>query len=110
MQPQCIQLSRTRGWRKPDNAVVVARPTKWGNPWVVTLSRSVARAVALHRAWLLGELSDRDIAGTHIVATLNNRRQTVLAALPTLRGKDLACWCTPGEPCHGDVLLELANR
>jgi hypothetical protein len=26
-----------------------------------------------------------------------------------LRGKDLACWCKPGEPCHADVLLELAN-
>jgi hypothetical protein len=26
-----------------------------------------------------------------------------------LRGRDLACWCAP-EPCHGDVLLRLANR
>jgi hypothetical protein len=26
-----------------------------------------------------------------------------------LRGKNLACWCKPGEPCHADVLLELAN-
>ena len=30
-------------------------------------------------------------------------------ALPELRGKDLACWCKEGEPCHADVLLELAN-
>lgn len=27
-----------------------------------------------------------------------------------LRGKDLACWCKPGAPCHADVLLEIANR
>lgn len=27
-----------------------------------------------------------------------------------LRGKNLACWCPPGVPCHADVLLELANR
>jgi hypothetical protein len=27
-----------------------------------------------------------------------------------LRGKDLACWCKLDEPCHADVLLELANR
>lgn len=27
-----------------------------------------------------------------------------------LAGKNLACWCKPGEPCHADVLLELANR
>jgi hypothetical protein len=26
-----------------------------------------------------------------------------------LRGKNLACWCKLGEPCHADVLLELAN-
>ncbi len=27
-----------------------------------------------------------------------------------LVGRDLACWCKPGDPCHADVLLELANR
>ncbi len=27
-----------------------------------------------------------------------------------LRGKDLACWCPIGAPCHADVLLELANQ
>lgn len=26
-----------------------------------------------------------------------------------LRGKNLACFCKLGEPCHADVLLELAN-
>lgn len=26
-----------------------------------------------------------------------------------LRGKNLACWCPIGAPCHADVLLELAN-
>src|SRR5215831_6014372 len=35
-------------------------------------------------------------------------RHELMAALPELRGKDLACWCSP-EPCHGEVLLELAN-
>ena len=25
--------------------------------------------------------------------------------LPELRGKNLACWCKPGHPCHADVLL-----
>jgi hypothetical protein len=31
-----------------------------------------------------------------------------MAALPELRGKDLARWCVP-KPCHRDVLLRLAN-
>ena len=26
-----------------------------------------------------------------------------------LRGKNLACWCAQGQPCHADVLLEIAN-
>ena len=39
----------------------------------------------------------------------------VLDALPSLRGKNLACWCAlpkKGDPdnCHAALLLELANR
>lgn len=29
--------------------------------------------------------------------------------LAPLRGRDLACFCPIGLPCHADVLLELAN-
>jgi hypothetical protein len=27
-----------------------------------------------------------------------------------LAGRDLACWCPAHEPCHADVLLEVANQ
>ena len=27
-----------------------------------------------------------------------------------LRGKNLACFCPLDQPCHADVLLELANK
>ena len=40
----------------------------------------------------------------------DERRRAILKDLPTLRGKNLACWCKPDAPCHADVLLELANR
>ena len=30
--------------------------------------------------------------------------------LHELKGKNLACWCKPGEPCHADVLIALANE
>jgi hypothetical protein len=33
----------------------------------------------------------------------------LLARLPELEGKVLACWCAP-EPCHGDVLLRLMEE
>jgi len=29
--------------------------------------------------------------------------------LAELAGKDLMCWCPLNQPCHADVLLELAN-
>lgn len=28
--------------------------------------------------------------------------------LTPLKGRDLVCWCPPDQPCHADVLLELA--
>lgn len=30
-------------------------------------------------------------------------------SIEELRGKNLACFCKIGEPCHADVLLEIAN-
>jgi Domain of unknown function (DUF4326) len=33
--PRRVRLRRTKGWRKPDGAISVARAHKWGNPFVV---------------------------------------------------------------------------
>lgn len=38
------------------------------------------------------------------------QRSKLIARLPELRGKDLACWCSTDKPCHADVLIEIANR
>lgn len=35
-------------------------------------------------------------------------RQDLLALLPGLRGRRLGCWCVP-EPCHAQVIAELAD-
>lgn len=79
-------------------AVKVDRSTKWGNPFKVGEGsiRSSAMAVELFRATILGGRS----------LPLGFRP----AEIAQLRGRDLACWCKPGAPCHGDVLLEIANR
>lgn len=34
---------------------------------------------------------------------------SLMALLPKLKGKKLACWCAP-KACHADVLAELANQ
>ena len=103
--PTRVQLRRTKGWRMPPNTVKVARPTKWGNPFIVGRAYSdlfgpqklctAELAVAWYRAWILAE----DGLGGEKV-----RRD-----LGELRGKSLACFCKIDRPCHADVLLELAN-
>ena len=37
--PKRIQLKRTKGWRKPEGAVVVSRPSRWGNPFAIGMAR-----------------------------------------------------------------------
>jgi hypothetical protein len=89
--PQRVQLRRSKGYRKPEGAVNVTRPhSKWANPYRTPEHGTPAEVVAMYRAYLL-----------HTPA--------LMTRLDELRGKDLACWCKPGEPCHADVLLELSN-
>ena len=91
--PRRIRLSRTRGWRLPEGAVVVSRPTRWGNPYAVGDPGITDRATAVRR---YRAMLARDDA-------LRAR------ARDALRGRDLACWCPLDGPCHADVLLEVAN-
>jgi NTP pyrophosphatase (non-canonical NTP hydrolase) len=98
--PQRIQRKRTKGWRMPNGAIYVGRGTQWGNPFRVdplgidplTREQAIARyryeivqmnggVVGFNRFWVQQKL----------------------------RGKDLACWCPLAQPCHADVLLELAS-
>ena len=106
--PKRITLSRAKGWRMPPNTVKVDRSTKFGNPWSISGAREagykgsdcdLARwCVELFRDWLSG----REV--------LIGRWPPGADEISTLRGKNLACWCKQGEPCHADVLLEIANR
>jgi hypothetical protein len=84
----------------PPDTVSVCRPGKFGNPFTVTAERPQAEAVAAFRTWLT-------VGGC--TAGMPERKRLILDSLHELRGKNLACWCTPGKPCHADVLLEIAN-
>ena len=99
--PVRIQLSRRKGWTMPPNTVKVDRTTKFGNPFRVCEDRSAADVVCAFGTWL-------SVDGCH--ANIPQRKAALLAALPDLRGKSLACWCALDKPCHADVLLEIANR
>ena len=103
--PKRIQLSRKAGFKLQAvslalnglPAVNCARPTRWGNPHIVGfcplcgVTHTQAGAVARHRAEVLAN------------------REHLQSAVASLRGNNLACWCAPGEPCHVDALLEIAN-
>lgn len=108
--PVRIQLRRTKGWRMPENTVKVDRTTKWGNPYPVGELYSQAEAVARHRVALTdGQCVTRsDTAPSPLDVALYCIG--VRMEIEQLRGKNLACWCKPGTPCHADVLLELANQ
>jgi hypothetical protein len=94
MHPQRIQVRRIKGWRLPDGAVYVGRPTRWGNPFRLGHDGATrAEVVDLFRA--------------HFESLPQAEREALLAPL---RGRPLACWCPLDGPCHADVLLEFANR
>ncbi len=90
MTPRRVQLRRARGWRKPADAVVVARPTKWHNPYRVS-EYGRAEALQLYRAYL------------------DEHPDVVAEARRALAGRDLACWCPLDVPCHADILLSAVN-
>lgn len=102
--PERVQLKRTKGWRMPPNTVKVDRTTRWGNDFTVGddhsyylgdegRSTTAEQCVGLFRRFAEARPADESAAW-----------------LSPLRGRNLACWCKPGAPCHADVLLELANR
>lgn len=110
-QPRRIQLSRKKGAKLPANTVVVARPSKWGNPFKVSDIQSNhpgwTHAVCQNEAVRMYEGSICNTGGN--MAGLLTASVKLVEIIAALRGKHLACWCKPGEPCHADVLLRLAN-
>jgi hypothetical protein len=137
--PVRVQLRPTKGWRMPPNTVSVARPGPFGNstkviyddlwnggrinacnmqpiyevgPWVCQLAPGPDTPEGcIAGIWFKtkAEAAGRAVA----MFRLRVERLAVGAAirdcLPELRGKNLACWCPLDQPCHADVLLELAN-
>jgi hypothetical protein len=94
----------------PEGAVYVGRPSKWGNPF--TVAAAIAAGYQLEWAPLMAVCAYREwLRGNPFYAGHERRRDHILArAHDELAGRDLVCWCPPDQPCHADVLIELANR
>jgi hypothetical protein len=98
--PCRVWRRRVKGWTMPQNTVSVCRPGRFGNPFTVGKDRTQRQAVDAFRKWLTtpGRTSE-----------MLEKKQAILDGLAHLRGRNLACFCKLGEPCHADVLLALAN-
>lgn len=105
--PKRIQRKRTKGWRMPEGAVCVDRSTKWGNPFEIGCGVVVRHADG--EGVYLGKVETRDQAVSWYRAFISHYPHVEQRARDQLRGKDLACWCPLDQPCHADVLLEVAN-
>jgi hypothetical protein len=105
--PVRIQLRRTKGWEMPPNTVKVDRTTKWGNPFVVGETYPI---VEEGYSEPIGQSKIASIEdAVYAFRPWCDEYMAQWGDLEPLRGKNLACWCAPGSPCHADVLLELAN-
>jgi len=70
--------------------IYIGRPSKWGNPFSIGKDGSREEVIAKYRDYIM-------------------LKPELLADLPELKGKVLACWCSPLS-CHGDILVELADK
>jgi hypothetical protein len=116
MTPRRIQRRRTTGWRMPTEAAYVGRPTIYGNPFRIgvpycgpTIRQANDRreAVAAFRGWIALDTLDPLFWDHDLIVAHVHLKAALLRG--DLRGRDLACWCPLDQPCHADVLLELAN-
>lgn len=102
--PKRIQRRRTKGWRMPDGAIYVGRPTRWGNPWRLVCDGGLTFSIQTR--------ADAVAAFRRYCSTSPS---WINGARAELRGHDLACWCpiiSHGKyvPCHADVLLSISNE
>ena len=75
---------------RANGAIFIGRPSKWGNPYVIGRDGTREEVVRLY--------AERLELLPHLKA----------AAVEELKGKNLLCFCAP-EPCHGNILLKVAN-
>ena len=95
-----IQRERTKGWRMPPNSTSVTRPGLWGNPHRVGVDGcGDAKTAVLRYEQDLLDLKLKDRTGIPL-----------LERVKELRGKNLACFCPIGTPCHRDVLIKRKVR
>lgn len=124
-EPRRIQRKRTAGWKMPPNTVSVTRPGRWGNMFSVWRNDDHQWTVSQGGCHWKPEHNTKAAAEKLAVEKYRaevypdgpqhyrgfNPPPTHADVIKGLRGKNVACFCKEDAPfCHGDVLLDLANR
>jgi hypothetical protein len=118
MSPVRIQRRRTKGWRMPEGAVYVGRRGRWGNPYKAIRGTVYGPVRPIEGGELVAYSTHSKFAAAVTAAVEYYRRDidcgirsrlTTAEIRAALAGKDLVCWCALDQPCHADVLLEIAN-
>ncbi|ULB10701.1 DUF4326 domain-containing protein [Cereibacter azotoformans] len=125
MPPGAVKVDRSTKWGNP--WVPGQRASfRWPmnvSPWFSVATHisiealSSEEAVQAFRRFLVHGDPGTDLLPVNLTAQgrhqlaldLHIRRERIFSEAGQLRGRDLACWCPPGSPCHADVLLEIAN-
>lgn len=117
--PERIQRQRCRGWRMPAGAIYVGRPSRWRNPFHVSLDRQVVgadgREITVDGLLCLApdpRRPPRAFLRAAFAAWIERPEQAELLAQARafLRGHALACWCPLDAPCHAEIWLALCNE
>lgn len=114
--PIRLQRSRKKGFKleSPNGLpiVCVTRGTEFGNPFIVGRDGSAQECIEKYINSLTpykGDYSLKSIKNCDMDAfTITAMNKTVIKT--DLAGKNLACYCKVGDPCHADWLLEIANE
>lgn len=96
--PIGVQRKRIKGFKLPPNTACVNRGTTWGNPHKVGPGLTASEACTRFEIDLVSSHL-RDRQGTPLIDRIHE-----------LTGKNLACFCPIGSPCHREVLLRFANN
>ena len=119
MIPQRFQRTRAKGYMMPPHTKSVARPSRFGNPFQ-GFKIGGHLACKLFDMWIYGEdvraWATENLNGDgrlaiimEVLEALGHGMHLAMMAQDELRGWNLACFCTPEEPCHADTLLKVAN-
>lgn len=97
----------------PPNTASVTRPGPYGNSHTVAAAREAGyKGTDDQMAQWCVDLFRRDWTHALLCAKRDSTPPMPFGKpvyLGTLKGKNLACWCKPGSPCHADVLLEIVE-